>query len=264
LLVEPPSKRPLRRRLGTLAVMTVLFACSAVLVRAGVRTPALNAALHDGIHASTERMLGFAHRIQDRRAALLAQRNQSSLPVKSAAPAAVAAPAQLRVATAGTPATSVSEALADATASAESDAEPNELSPAQANDASSAAENNDVTRVLAEAKALADKGRELRALELLRRAARQHGDDVAVLESLIKALQKNRSWGEALRFARRRVELDASSEARLDLARLERATGHRERALALLTPLADDASAGTQARELLRSLTGSEPVALRD
>jgi hypothetical protein len=84
------------------------------------------------------------------------------------------------------------------------------------------------------------------------------------LGALIKALQKNRSWGEALRFARRRVELDASPEARLELARLERATGHRDRATALLTPLTDDAEAGPQARELLRALTGTEPVALRD
>jgi serine/threonine-protein kinase len=262
LLVQPASKKRLRRRVGSLALMAVLFATSAVLVRAAVRTPSVNLALRDALHAGTERVSGFADRIQARRAALLAERSQGLATAKPAAPAALLpaappAPAELSAGEAPAPTTEApipdaSEALAEATASAEADG------------AAPAPEGDDVASALAEAKALSDKGRDLRALELLRRAARQHKNSPAVLESLIRALQKNRSWGEALRFARRRVELDKSSEARLDLARLERATGHRERAVALLTPLADDASTGGQARELLRSLAGSESVALRD
>jgi tetratricopeptide (TPR) repeat protein len=216
----------------------------------------VSALVREGLYAGSQRVLGFGERIQARRAALLAQRNQSSLTPKRAAPppviASLPAVSPELSAAAEAPAPDASEALADASASAE------------LNDAAPVSEGDDVTSVLAEAKALSEKGRELRALELLRRAARQHKDNPAVLDSLIKALQKTRSWGEALRFARRRVELDQSPDARLDLARLERATGHRERALALLTPLTEDANAGSQARELLRSLTGTESVALRD
>jgi tetratricopeptide (TPR) repeat protein len=241
-----------------LALMALLFVCSAAAVRAVVRTPEVSLALRDGIHAGSERVLGLADRLQARRAALLAQKNQTPGAEKPVAQAALLPAARAADSPVTEPPTEAaadaSEALADAAASAE----------ASGTGAAAAVEGDDVTSVLAEAKALGDKGRELRALELLRRAARQHKDSPALLESLIKALQKNRSWGEALRFARRRVELDGSSDARLDLARLERATGHRERALALLTPLADDANAGTQARELLRTLTGSESVALRD
>ena len=119
-------------------------------------------------------------------------------------------------------------------------------------------------QALAEAKALTDKGRELKALDVLRRAAERHPDDVELLGALSQALSKNRSWGEALRVARHRAELDSSAPARFDLARLERATGHRERAIELLNGLIGDDQHGSAARELLKSLSGTSRVALGD
>jgi hypothetical protein len=84
------------------------------------------------------------------------------------------------------------------------------------------------------------------------------------LGELAAALEKTRSWGEALRVARQRVELDSGPRARFALAKLERATGHRDRAVALLSALTGDDTVGADARELLRNLTGSARVALRD
>jgi tetratricopeptide (TPR) repeat protein len=234
-----------------------------------VRQPGVGTALRDGFQMASERVAGFAGRVQARRAALIAERNRALPGAKAAAPAALPATPEAEPKVAEADTTAAAPNTSEATASDETNpADDGEVDAtvASADQSDSAPADKDaaVESVLAEAKALSDKGRELRALELLRRAARQHKNNPAVLDSLIKALQKNRSWGEALRFARRRVELDKSAAARLDLARLERATGHRERALALLNRLAEDPAAGSQARELLRSLTGSESVALRD
>ncbi|HWA77244.1 MAG TPA: protein kinase [Polyangiaceae bacterium] len=270
LLVTPAVKKPLRRRAGSLVLMSLLFAGSALLMHTVVRQPGVGTALRDGFQMASERVAGFAGRVQARRAALIAERNRALPEAKAAAPVALlpaapeAKPADADADTA-VAAPNASEASASSEANEADDGEV-DASVASADQTDSAPADKDaaIASVLAEAKALSDKGRELRALELLRHAARQHKNSPAVLDSLIKALQKNRSWGEALRFARRRVELDKSPTARLDLARLERATGHRERALALLNPLAEDPAAGPQARELLRSLTGSESVALRD
>ena len=104
----------------------------------------------------------------------------------------------------------------------------------------------------------------MKSLDVLRRAAERHADDPELLGALSHALQQNRSWGEALKVARHRAELDQNAEARFDLARLERATGHRERAIELLNGLTGDGAHGSAARELLKSLNGASRVALSD
>jgi hypothetical protein len=126
------------------------------------------------------------------------------------------------------------------------------------------AEEQAVQSVLADVKTLREKGRDLRALERLRRAAKQHPANSELLGELVESLAKTRTWGEALRVARRRAELDSSAEAQLDLIRIERATGNRERAIAVAAALAGQPDAPAEAQELLRSLKGGQAVALRD
>jgi tetratricopeptide (TPR) repeat protein len=166
---------------------------------------------------------------------------------------ALAPPATVSRATAQS---ALDDALADAEASTAAEA----TLPS----ASGAAQETGADRLLREAMVLTEQGRELRALEVLRRAARKHGKDPAVLAAFARALSKNRSWGEAVRVARQRLELDQSLDARLELARLERATGHRERALELLKVVVRSEGAPEESRELLRQWTGDQTLALRE
>jgi hypothetical protein len=124
--------------------------------------------------------------------------------------------------------------------------------------------NDAVQALLAEVKTLEARGRDLAALDRLRRAAKQHPESSPLLGALVQSLTKTGSWGEALRVARRRAELDSGVEAQLDLIRIERATGHRERALAVAIALSGQPDAPAEAHELLRTLRGGQAVALRD
>jgi tetratricopeptide (TPR) repeat protein len=117
---------------------------------------------------------------------------------------------------------------------------------------------------LAKADALEHEGRELRALEVLREAATDDAAPADVLARLTRALMKTGAWGEALRVARRRHERDASADAQLELARVERAMGNRDRALALVRSVLERQDAPREARALLRALAPGERVAFRD
>jgi hypothetical protein len=58
------------------------------------------------------------------------------------------------------------------------------------------------------------------------------------------------------------VESDPSPEARLSLARLERATGNAARALALLGELARENPKSEEVQKLLRALSADQKLAL--
>jgi hypothetical protein len=81
---------------------------------------------------------------------------------------------------------------------------------------------------------------------------------------LTQALMKTGAWGEAQRTARRRAGLDSSSEARLELARVERAMGNRERALELVKEILKEPTAPAEAKALFAALSPPSRVALRD
>jgi tetratricopeptide (TPR) repeat protein len=117
---------------------------------------------------------------------------------------------------------------------------------------------------LARAEALEGEGRELRALEVLRAAAASESASSELLSRLTRALMKTGAWGEAQRSARRRAALDPSADARLELARVERAMGNRERALELVKEVLKDPAAPAEAKNLLSSLAPGSHVALRD
>jgi thioredoxin-like negative regulator of GroEL len=112
--------------------------------------------------------------------------------------------------------------------------------------------------VLAKVDALWDKGAKLHALALLKHAAKRTPNDAAVQKALVARAEQMREWGEAVKAARRWALLDASSEARLSLARLERATGHKERAVALVEGVIKDDPSSPDAKTLLGEMRGQK------
>jgi predicted Zn-dependent protease len=112
--------------------------------------------------------------------------------------------------------------------------------------------------VLGQADALWEKGAKLRALALLKRASKKTPNDASVQKALVARAEQMAEWGEAVKAARRWALLDPSSEARLSLARLERATGHKERALALIDGVIRDEPASPDAKTLLAEMRGQK------
>lgn len=112
--------------------------------------------------------------------------------------------------------------------------------------------------VLAKIDALWEKGAKIKALALLKRAAKKTPNDAAVYKALASRAEQMASWGDAVKAARRWALLDPSSEARLSLARLERATGHKERAVALIEGVLKDDPASPDAKTLLGEMRGQK------
>jgi eukaryotic-like serine/threonine-protein kinase len=122
-------------------------------------------------------------------------------------------------------------------------------------DASDASAENPM---LARAEDLWERGAKIRALGVLRRAARKTPNDAAVHKALAARAEETGAWGEAVKAARRWALLESSSEARLALARLERATGHRERAVALIEGVIKDDPSSPDAKTLLGEMRGQK------
>ena len=117
--------------------------------------------------------------------------------------------------------------------------------------------------VIAEAHKYVAQGNKLKALNLLRRAAKKSPSDAKVLQELASAAEQDHAWGEAVHVARRLVAVDPSVESKLELARLERKTGHRARALELVKSVVKDSPDSPEARAMLSQLGGVERVALQ-
>jgi eukaryotic-like serine/threonine-protein kinase len=111
---------------------------------------------------------------------------------------------------------------------------------------------------LAKVDALWEKGAKIHALALLKRAAKKSPNDAAVHRALASRAEQMASWGEAVKAARRWALLDPSAEARLSLARLERATGHKDRAVALIEGVIKDDPSSADARTLLGEMRGQK------
>lgn len=153
------------------------------------------------------------------------------------------------------PAPSDAPAAGDAVAAAEQV----DLSEEQEVEVKGAPEARDAdSPVLAQVDALWDKGAKIHALALLKRAAKKTPNDAAVHKALASRAEQMASWGDAVKAARRWALLDPSSEARLALARLERATGHKERAIALIEGVIKDDPTSPDAKTLLGEMRGQK------
>jgi serine/threonine-protein kinase len=112
--------------------------------------------------------------------------------------------------------------------------------------------------VLAKVDTLWNEGAKIRALGTLRRAAKKAPNDAALHKALAIRAEQTAAWGEAVKAARRWALLDPTPEARLALARLERATGHKERALALIQGVIKEDPASPDAKTLLVEMRGQK------
>jgi hypothetical protein len=117
-------------------------------------------------------------------------------------------------------------------------------------------------QIIAEARRLTGTNGRLKALHLLRKAGEEFPRDGRVLEAWIAAAEELKGLGEARKVARRWAEVDPSVTSRLALARLERATGNRARAIAILRALATESPNSNEIRELLSLYSGGERLAL--
>jgi eukaryotic-like serine/threonine-protein kinase len=111
---------------------------------------------------------------------------------------------------------------------------------------------------LAKVDALWNDGAKIRALGMLRRAAKKAPNEAALHKALAIRAEQTAAWGEAVKAARRWALLDPTSEARLALARLERATGHKERALALIQGVIKEDPTSPDAKTLLDEMRGQK------
>ncbi|MBN2192163.1 MAG: protein kinase [Polyangiaceae bacterium] len=114
--------------------------------------------------------------------------------------------------------------------------------------------------VASEVRAAADlvaNGRAIKAYDQLRRLARNHPNDARVLAELSHAAAATKSWGEAYRAAQRWVAAEPGVGSRLELARMARAVGKRDEAVATLKAVLKEQPDCPEARELLGRISPS-------
>jgi serine/threonine-protein kinase len=134
--------------------------------------------------------------------------------------------------------------------------------PVPAEAAPTPAADGPAAKALAEFEELRNNGRPLKALHVIRNAAKEFPADPAVLRAYVKAAEGSKAWGEARRAAARWVKLEATSEARLSLARLERATGNTQKALVLVESVLKDEPGSEEARRLNAAWSHEQRFAL--
>jgi len=196
-----------------------------------------------------------------------------ALAMQPAAEVALAAAAEEVVAQPGPVAALAAEPNSDANVQAANDdgevEDDSSSAPSATNDSaesaasSKGASDSSAEAALAQARELTAKGNKLKALNVLRRAAKTSPNDANVLHELAAAAEQDRAWGEAVRTVRHLVEVDPSAETKLELARLERKTGHRERALQLVRSVLNDNPDSPEAHAMLGQLGAAERVALQ-
>ncbi|HVR20320.1 MAG TPA: protein kinase, partial [Polyangiaceae bacterium] len=237
------ARRALRRGVGYAALGAVTFTAMAIL-GASVSAPGGTGwtehrrSLENGVSAFFSRPKAAAPKAE------------SSLAVVTAKPTAPIAPSETTATAEPEPARAPSPpARANETEAApEAAPEPPKSGPAE--------------QALAEFESLRANGRSLKALHAIRKAAAEFPREPAVLRAHARAAQESKAWGEARRAAARWVEVDPSTEARLSLARLERATGNTARALALVTQLEREDPKSEEVRRLLALLPADQKLAL--
>jgi eukaryotic-like serine/threonine-protein kinase len=136
-----------------------------------------------------------------------------------------------------------SEPTSNADAGDETASDPATLAP-------SSPSADGAAQALSEFESLRAHGRPLKALHAIRGAARSFPREPSVLRAYVSAAEESKAFGEAHRVAVRWAQVDHSTEARLTLARLERATGNSPKALAILDSVLKDDAASTEAHRL--------------
>jgi serine/threonine-protein kinase len=116
---------------------------------------------------------------------------------------------------------------------------------------------------LSEFEGLTARGRNLKALHVIRQAARAFPREPRILSVYVAAAEQSKAWGEARRAAVEWVKASDTNDARLTLARLERATGNSEKAYALVQGVLAGDGKSPEAERLLASWSREQRLASR-
>jgi len=270
--VTPPSHRKwVARGLASAVAVAVLGVVVVGASRPEIREKAVAAVspMLEKAHAwqarAQERLHGAPAAAAPAQAPALAMQPAAEVALAAAAEEVVAQPAPV-AALAATPNSDVNAPAANDDGEVEEDAA---SAPSAANEAAEPAasakggSDSSAEAALAQARELTAKGNKLKALNVLRRAAKTSPNDANVLHELAAAAEQDRAWGEAVRTVRHLLEVDPSAETKLELARLERKTGHRERALQLVRSVLNDNPDSPEAHAMLGQLGAAERVALQ-
>ncbi|MBX3182681.1 MAG: protein kinase [Polyangiaceae bacterium] len=120
-----------------------------------------------------------------------------------------------------------------------------------------------VAEELAQAQEMMKAGQRIKGFNQIRKLGRNHRKDPAVLKAWTEAAAQMKAWGEAHRVAKQWAELTKEAEARVHLARMQRAVGQREQAVKTLSELLKDHPDSGEARQLLQMYGGKEAIALK-
>jgi eukaryotic-like serine/threonine-protein kinase len=114
----------------------------------------------------------------------------------------------------------------------------------------------DLEAQIAEAQELMKSGKKVKGFNQMRRIGRKHMKNATALKAWSEAAMAMKGWGEAHRVAIRWVSVDKGVEARLHLARMQRAVGKREQAIKTLSRLLIEHPTNEEARATLQSYQG--------
>jgi eukaryotic-like serine/threonine-protein kinase len=251
LVDERVRSRTVRRRAGAALVGALTLAAVAV---AGARlSSALPGGLADGVRVGRG--------IVEQALALDANKPKvAPAPVVAAAvPAPVVSEKPASVPTFGEDTEAANEPAAPVAEPASSPVPPSDATPLEpARDLPPA-----VAAALAEVSDLEGRGRPLKALHAIRQAAKAFPREPEVLRVYVAKAQASKAWGEARRAALSWVKADAkSADAKLTLARMERATGNSEKALSLLASVMKS-DPSPEAERLYSAWSGDQRLASR-
>ena len=271
-LQEPETVQP-RRKLVARGLASAMALAVIGVIGFGASRPAVR----QQAAAALAPMIEKAHALQARAAERMHGAHPATAPTQVAA-LKVEAPATLTVVATPEPAalpapvaevTTVptanddGEVEDDSTSSDAAVATANDPAPEKAEVPAKAEMSSVASSAIEEAHKLVAAGNKLKALNVLRHASKKAPSDAQLLQELVAAAEQDRSWGEALRIARRLVIIDPSLDTKLELARLERKTGHRPQALALVRGILKETPDSPEARAMLSHLGGAERVALQ-
>ncbi|MEI9947676.1 MAG: protein kinase [Pseudomonadota bacterium] len=268
----PSRRKLLARGLATAVAVTVVGLVGIGAARPEIRQKAVIALtpMIEKVHALQARA---AERMHGAQAAAATKAQVPALAMQPAAEVALAAAEQVVAEPAPTAALLAATPALDGNSPASND--DGEVEDDSTNSGSAASDKTEPAAganakngsigeaAIAEAHELVAKGNKLRALNVLRRAAKNSPSDANVLQELASAAEQDRAWGEAVRTVRRLVEVDPSAESKLQLARLERKTGHRARALELARSVVKDNPDSPEAQAMLSLLDAAPRVALQ-
>ncbi len=257
-LEEPERVRRRRRRMGFAALGAVVIALGGIGA-AGYQKPEVRA-----------RALAMAqpivHKVEELRAARAAARNAPVAvdEVKPPAPPARPTPASTGKTTSphATPPSPPAPATPgpDETDHPAVDVLAQAGSPARTGVAQPASPDA-LEKQIAASVRLMQSGNKLKGYNQLREIGRKNDKDPLALKTWGQAAVRMRAWGEALHVAKLWAKVDPGVESGLNLARMQRRTGHQSDAVRTLADLVKAHPDSDEARSMYSALGGQERVA---